>query len=200
MSLREILIDELRDLYSAENQLVKSLPKVVKACESDELKQVFVNHLEETKGQVERLRQAFELLGKKPTGKHCKGMEGAIYDCGIIGAAARIEHYEIAGYTVATLIATTLGETEIVGLLKQTLAEEQNASKTVLSTSKPILKQAYALEGDEKKVPEKKAKSSKEKESERESEADERGAAEELKKGAEESVDAAPAKKSSKKK
>jgi ferritin-like metal-binding protein YciE len=215
MSLREILIDELRDLYSAENQLVKSLPKVVKACESDELKQVFVNHLEETKGQVERLRQAFELLGKKPTGKHCKGMEGAIdemkealdedeegalYDCGIIGAAARIEHYEIAGYTVATLIATTLGETEIVGLLKQTLAEEQNASKTVLSTSKPILKQAYALEGDEKKVPEKKAKSSKEKESERESEADEREAAEELKKGAEESVDAAPAKKSSKKK
>jgi hypothetical protein len=126
--------------------------------------------------------------------------EGALYDCGIIGAAARIEHYEIAGYTVATLIATTLGETEIVGLLKQTLAEEQNASKTVLSTSKPILKQAYALEGDEKKVPEKKAKSSKEKESERESEADEREAAEELKKGAEESVDAAPAKKSSKKK
>jgi ferritin-like metal-binding protein YciE len=215
MSLREILIDELRDLYSAENQLLKNLPKVAKACESDELKQVFVNHLEETKGQVERLRQAFEILGKKPTGKHCKGMEGAIdemkealeedeegalFDCGIIGAAARIEHYEIAGYTVATLIATTLGETEIVGLLKQTLAEEQNAAKTVLATSKVILKQAYAQEGDEKQVPEKKAKSSKEKQSEQESEADESEAAAELKKGAKEPLDATPAKKSSRKK
>ena len=215
MSLREILIDELRDLYSAENQLLKSMPKAAKACESDELKQIFVQHLEETKEQVARLKQAFELLGKKPTGKHCKGMEGAIdemkealeedeegalFDCGIIGASARIEHYEIAGYTVATLIATALGEKEIVGLLKQTLAEEQNASKLVLNSPKSILKEAYAAEGDDKQVPEKKAKSVDEKKSERESQADEREAAGSLKKSAKDVVDAEPAKKSTKKK
>jgi ferritin-like metal-binding protein YciE len=215
MSLREILIDELRDLYSAENQLVKSLPKVAKACESEELKQIFVHHLDETKEHVQRLRQAFEILGKKPTGKHCSGMEGAIdevkealeedeegalYDCGIVGAAARVEHYEIAGYTVATLIATTLGEGEIVSLLKQTLAEEQMAAKTVLAASKVILKQALAEEGDDKQVPEKKAKAPKEKQSEKESEQDEAEAAPELNKGSDESVDAAPSKKSAKKK
>ena len=189
MSLRDVLIDELRDLYSAENQLVKNLPKVVKACDSAELKQNLAQHLEETKGHVERLRQAFTTLGKKPTGKHCKGMEGAIdevkealdedeegalYDAGIVGAAARVEHYEIAGYSASILIATALGETEIVGLLKQTLAEEQNAAKQVMTVAKGILKQA-ASEGENDK-PEKKAKSAKEKQSERQSEADERGA------------------------
>ena len=78
MSLREVLIYELKDLYSAENQLVKALPKAAKGAESQELKQIFTQHLDETKGHVERLKQIFELLGKKPTGKHCSGMEGAI--------------------------------------------------------------------------------------------------------------------------
>ena len=157
MSLREVLIDELRDLYSAENQLVKSLPKAAKGAESAELKQIFIQHLEETKGQVERLKQSFEILGKKPTGKHCSGMEGAIeevkealeedeegalFDAGLMGAAVRVEHYEIAGYSAAILIATTLGQTEIVGLLKQTLAEEQNAAKLVITAAKGILKEA----------------------------------------------------------
>ncbi len=215
MSLREVLIDELRDLYSAENQLVKALPKAAKGAESQELKQIFTQHLEETKGQVERLKQAFEILGKKPTGKHCSGMEGAIdevkealeedeegaiFDAGLTGAAARVEHYEIAGYSVAILIATTLGEAEIVGLLKQTLTEEQNAAKLVMTAAKGILKQALADEGDDKDEPEKKPKTAKEKKSEAESQKDERDAAKDLKKSAAATVDEAPAKKSSPKK
>ena len=215
MSLREVLIDELRDLYSAENQQIKAMPKVAKSAESSELKQAFSQHLEETKGQVERLKQAFEILGKKPTGKHCSGMEGAIeevkealeedeegalFDAGLIGATARVEHYEIAGYSVATLIAATLGESEIVSLLKQTLTEEQSASKLLLSTSKSILKQALSEEGDEKNVPEKKPKDAKEKKSEAESKKDESEAAQELGKGGVESVNPKSSKKSSGKK
>jgi ferritin-like metal-binding protein YciE len=215
MSLREVLIDELRDLYSAENQLVKALPKTAKGAESQELKQIFTQHLEETKGHVQRLRHIFELLSKKATGKHCSGMEGAIdevkealeedeegalFDTGLIGAAARVEHYEIAGYSAAILIATTLGETEIVSLLKQTLAEEQNAAKLVMTTAKAIVKQALAEEGDDKQVPEKKPKNAKEKKSEAESVKDERDAAKGLNKDAAEAVEEAPAKKSSSKK
>lgn len=214
MSLREVLIDELRDLYSAENQQLKAMPKVAKNTESDELKQIFTQHLEETKGQVERLKQVFESLGKKPTGKHCSGMEGAIdevkealeedeegaiFDAGLIGATARVEHYEIAGYSVAILIASTLGETEIAGLLKQTLAEEQAAAKQVLAISKSILKQALTEEGDEPE-PEKKPKSAKEKKSEAESQQDESDAADTLGKSAQDSVKSAAGKKSSSKK
>lgn len=212
MSLREVLIDELKDLYSAENQLVKALPKAAKGAESQELKQIFTQHLDETKGHVERLKQIFELLGKKPTGKHCSGMEGAIeevkealeedaegasFDAGLVGAAARVEHYEIAGYSAAILIATTLGETQIVSLLKQTLTEELTAAKLVMTTAKTILKQALAEEGDDKNEPEKKPKNAKEKKSEQDSLKDERDAAKELKKSAAETISAAPAKKSS---
>ena len=108
MALKDVLIDELRDMYSAENQLVKSMPKLAKGVESKELKQLFKQHGEETKGQVQRLREVFEYIGKKPTGKHCEGMEGVIkeglealeedsegasYDSGILGAALRTEHY-----------------------------------------------------------------------------------------------------------
>jgi len=157
MSLQTVLLEELKDLYSAENQLVKSLPKVVKSTNNPELKQAFQNHLEETKGHVVRLKQAFELLGKKPFAKHCKGMEGAIaevkealeqeeegalFDAGIIGAAARVEHYEIAGYTASIAMAKTLGENEVVALLTQTLTEEENAGKLVMNLAKGILAQA----------------------------------------------------------
>ncbi len=190
MSLRDVLIDELRDLYSAENQLVKHMPKVARACESVELKQILTQHIEETKGHVDRLRQVFELVGKKPTGKHCKGMEGAIeevkealeedeegalYDAGIVGAVARVEHYEIAGYSAAILIATALGETEITGLLKQTLTEEQNAGKQVMTAAKGILKQAAAKGGEDESG--KKPKTAEEKKSAKRSEQDENAAA-----------------------
>jgi ferritin-like metal-binding protein YciE len=113
MALSEVLVDELRDMYSAENQLVKALPKLAEGANSEELKSLFTLHLDETKGQVDRLKQVFEILGEKPTGEHCNGMEGVIeegadalekdeegasFDAGLVGAALRTEHYEIAGY------------------------------------------------------------------------------------------------------
>ena len=112
MALMDVLLDEMRDLYSAENQLVKALPKVIKGTSDASMKAGIKNHLEETKNQVQRLREAFGHLGKKPTGQHCSGMEGCIEECtdalekdaegaekdlGIAGAAGRVEHYEIAG-------------------------------------------------------------------------------------------------------
>jgi ferritin-like metal-binding protein YciE len=142
MGLREVMLEELRDLYSAENQLVKALPKLAKAAEDAELEQAFSEHLEETKGQVERLKQVFTLLQEKPTGKHCKGMEGLVeegkeaideveegeaYDIGLIGAAARVEHYEIAGYTAVIAMLKGLGLEEAAGHLAGTLNEENSA-------------------------------------------------------------------------
>ena len=161
MSLRDVLVEELKDLYSAENQLVKALPKTAKGTNSPELKQAFLNHLEETKGHVVRLQQCFESLGKKPVAKHCKGMEGAVdemkealqedeegarFDVGIIGAAGRIEHYEIAGYSACIAMAKTIGESDVAQLLTQTLTEEQNADKLFSSIGKGILKEANAQE------------------------------------------------------
>lgn len=161
MSLREVFVDELRDLYSAENQLVKALPKMAKGSTSEDLKELFTSHLEETKGHVERLKQVFEQLEEKPTGEHCKGMEGlvaegkeqlenddkgALKDVAIVGAALRVEHYEIAGYTAAIAIARQLGEDEIVALLTETLSEEQQASQKVLSQAKPLFAEVGAEE------------------------------------------------------
>ena len=196
MSLENVLIDELRDLYSAENQLVKALPKMAKAANDPDLKQIFTSHLEETKGHVERLKQVFEHIGKKATGQHCNGMEGLIEegkeaiekdeegatkDVCLIGAALRVEHYEIAGYTAAIAIAKTLGHKEAVSLLTETLAEEQNAGKKVLAQSKPSLAEAKS-EGTEDEE-DAKPKSAKEKDSERKSQQDEAEAAGDLKKG-----------------
>ena len=156
MSLRDVLVDELRDLYSAENQLVKALPKMAKGSSNEDLKTLFTDHLEETKGQVGRLKQIFEQLDEKPTGEHCKGMEGlvaegqeqlekdeeaALKDVAIVGAALRVEHYEIAGYTAAIAIARQLGEDEIVALLTETLTEEQKASEKVLSQAEPLFEE-----------------------------------------------------------
>src|SRR3984957_6494499 len=132
MALKDVLIDELRDMYSEENQLVKALPQLAKGATNPKLKQLFSAHLEETKVHVERLRKAFLELDEKPTGQHCNGMEGVIeegkdalekdeegasFDSGLIGAALRTEHYEIAGYEACISMATTLGMTRIVRLL-----------------------------------------------------------------------------------
>jgi ferritin-like metal-binding protein YciE len=139
MSLLDVMLEELRDLYSAENQLLKALPKLAKAAEDEDLKQAFTSHLEQTRGQVDRLKKVFELLDEKPTGKHCNGMEGLIeegeeaidedqegslYDIGLIGAAARVEHYEIAGYTALIAMANGLEQAEIAELLNANLGEE----------------------------------------------------------------------------
>ena len=196
MSLKDVLIDELRDLYSAENQLVKALPKTVKGISDPATKATVKEHLEQTKAQVLRLREVFSHIGKKPTGEHCSGMEGcikevtealekdeqgALKDAGILGASLRVEHYEIAGYTAAIAIAKALKEKEIVALLTETLNEEKAAAKNVLNGAPSVLKQAATQEDeDDDEEEEKEKKDPKEKESEQKSEEDEKEAAPEL--------------------
>lgn len=160
--LRELYIDELKDLYSAETQLVKALPKLAKAASSEELSQGFEEHLEQTKGHVERLEKIFESLDESPKGKKCAGMEGlikegseimeedyegAVMDAGLIGAAQRVEHYEIAGYGTASEFATLLGEEEHASLLNQTLEEEKETDEKLTELAKTI--NSAANEGEE---------------------------------------------------
>jgi ferritin-like metal-binding protein YciE len=188
VALNEVLVDELRDMYSAENQLVKALPKLAKGAINPQLKALFTAHLEETKGQVLRLKQVFEILEEKPTGEHCNGMEGVIeegadalekdeegpsFDSGIVGAALRTEHYEIAGYTATIAMAQALGLKDVVSLLTQNLNEELNAAKNILAAAKPILRESAQQPEDQEKKP----KTSKEKESARKSREDEKKAA-----------------------
>ncbi len=135
-ALKNLYIEELRDLYDAENRLVKALPKLAKAAESDELRAGFEEHLEQTKGHVDRLRQIFESLDERPGGKKCAAMIGLIQegqdildedfedgvkDAALISAAQRVEHYEIAAYGCVKTWAGLLGETEAHSLLAQTL-------------------------------------------------------------------------------
>lgn len=143
-TLEDLLHHELKDLYSAESQLVKALPKMAKAATHAELKAGFEEHLEQTKGHVERLNEIAELLGKKLGGHKCKAMEGLIEegadlisedadenvrDAGLIGAAQRVEHYEIAGYGTARALATRLGHEEVAELLGETLQEEKETDE-----------------------------------------------------------------------
>ena len=195
MALMDVLLDEMRDLYSAENQLVKALPKVVKGAKDASLKSGLKNHLDETKNQVQRLKEAFGHLGKKPTGQHCSGMEGCIEECqdalekdeegankdlGICGAAGRVEHYEIAGYTTAIALAKGLGLKEVASLLNENLQEEVAAAKTVFAAMKPLTKQAASEDDADEPEDDKKPKTAKEKKSEKESEDDEKEAEPEL--------------------
>jgi ferritin-like metal-binding protein YciE len=161
--LKQLYIDELRDLYNAENQLVKALPKMAKASSSEELRQGFTDHLEQTKGHVQRLEQIFEALGESPKGKKCAGMEGlveegsevidedfedSVKDAALIGAAQRVEHYEIAAYGTVRTFAETLGETEHVSLLNETLEEEKETDKKLTELASQINQQALD-EGEE---------------------------------------------------
>ncbi len=152
-SLLGLYVDELRDLYSAEKQLTKALPKMAKAATSEELSNGFTEHLEQTRGHVERLEQIFEALGERSSGKKCAGMEGlieegsevinedfegSVMDAALIGAAQRVEHYEIAAYGTVCAFAELLGETRHLELLKQTLDEEKQTDEKLTELSQEI--------------------------------------------------------------
>src|SRR5688572_8919575 len=152
--LEELLIDEIKDLYSAENQIIKALPKMAKAVGSPELKRAFERHLEETRRQVERLDQISEALDVRLSGKKCKGMEGLIeegkelmqedldenaLDAGLIGAAQKVEHYEIAAYGTARSHATLLGLNKVARLLQQTLNEETATDKKLTQLAESLI-------------------------------------------------------------
>jgi ferritin-like metal-binding protein YciE len=151
-TLRDLLIEQLQDVYDAEDRITKALPKMAKSANSPELKAAFQKHLEETKGHVERLRQVFEQLGTRARKKPCKAMQGLIEDgaetikeqadaevkdAGLIAAALRVEHYEMAAYGTVRAYAKLLREPDVVRLLGQTLAEEKatDAALTKLAES-----------------------------------------------------------------
>ncbi len=150
-SLEQLLLHELKDLYNAEQQLVKALPKVAKKVSSNQLRTAMEEHLEQTKNQVNRLEQVFELLGQPAKGVKCKGMEGILdeadeilkqkaspetLDAGIIMAAQKVEHYEIAGYGSAATWADMIGRKDVKQLLGQTLSEEEETDKKLTQLAK----------------------------------------------------------------
>ncbi len=156
-TVKDLLTDEIKDLYSAEKQLIRALPKMAKGSTDSSLKDAFKAHLEETKGHVSRLEQVSTLLEIKPTGKKCVGMEGVIgegtealeeegddtvLDLGLIGAGSRVEHYEMAGYLTAISLAKKIGSTDVVNLLKQSLAEEEAAEQKLRKIAANLMKQA----------------------------------------------------------
>jgi len=164
-SLDKLLEGELKDLYSAENQLLKALPKMAKAADNASLQKAFTSHLKETQGQVDRLDKVGKILGIKLTGKKCKAMEGlieegkeileadgppAVIDAALIGAAQRVEHYEIAAYGTARAFADQLGRANVVKLLQQTLDEESAADEKLSAISlDEVLSQTNAEDAEE---------------------------------------------------
>lgn len=172
---KELFVDELKDLYSAENQLVKALPKMAKAASSEELREGFKEHLEQTRGHVERLVSIFEQLDESPKGKKCKGMEGliaegaeamevyegAVGDAALIGAAQRVEHYEIAAYGTVIAMARQLGEEECADLLEQTLEEEKETDEKLTSISETVNTEVARGEDEEEEKAARKPKRAK---------------------------------------
>ena len=162
-TLQKLYTDELRDLYNAENQLVKALPKMAKAASSEDLKDAFEKHLEQTKGHVKRLEQVFEALGEKPKGKTCRAMKGlieegseilkeegeeSILDAGIIVAAQKVEHYEIASYGSVRTFAHLLGQNKAAELLQTTLDEESETNELLNRLAEGIVNPEAMLESE----------------------------------------------------
>jgi ferritin-like metal-binding protein YciE len=171
-SLKDLYIDELKDLYNAENQLLKALPKMAKKASAPQLKKAFQDHLAQTEGHVNRLEKIFKGLGEKPTGKVCKAMKGlveegkeiieedgddSVLDAALIGAAQRVEHYEIAGYGVVRTFASLLGEEDAMGLLQRTLNEEAETDKKLTKLAETVIN-VEASEAEEDEKPKRKAK------------------------------------------
>ena len=166
-TLKKLYVEELRDVYNAEQQLVKALPKMAKAASSDELREAIETHLDETKDHVERLEQIFEELDESPKGKTCHGMKGlieegseildangedSVLDAGIIAAAQKAEHYEIATYGTLRTWADLLNQDEAAGLLQETLDEEGEADKKLNALAEEIVNPEALLEGEEEEV------------------------------------------------
>jgi ferritin-like metal-binding protein YciE len=160
-TLQNLYTSELRDLYSAETQLLKALPKMAKAASSEELKDAFEKHLEQTKGHVERLAEVFEELGESPKGKTCRAMKGlieegaelleedgeeSVLDAGIIVAAQKVEHYEIAGYGSARTFAHLLGQNKAAELLQTTLDEEAETNEVLNRLAETIVNPEALME------------------------------------------------------
>jgi ferritin-like metal-binding protein YciE len=151
---RDLYVEQLQDLYSAENQLVKALPKMEQAASDTQLKQAFTQHLAQTEQHVQRLEQIFQTLGSKPSGQTCRAMEGlikegdemikmkgepAVIDAGLIAAAQRVEHYEMAGYGCVRTYAKQLGEQQSAKLLQQTLDEEGKADQLLTKIAEQVI-------------------------------------------------------------
>ena len=160
-TLRELYVEELRDIYDAEKQLIKALPKMAEAASSEELRSGFEEHLEQTKGHAQRLDQIFNALGEKPTGKKCKGMQGLVSegsevidedfdddvkDAALISAAQRVEHYEIAAYGTVRTYASILDEQNAVSLLEKTLEEEKETDQKLTELAENINTEAASSE------------------------------------------------------
>ena len=161
-ALLEFFIDELKDLYWAENHVVKSLPKMAKAATSQELKTAFENHLKESQTHVSRLEEAFKYLGEKPEAKKCEAMEGIlkegesiiadtkkntlVRDCGLILAAQKVEHYEISSYGGLRTLAGILGQKEVQQLLQTTLDEEESTDKKLTAIAENYVNEQAAQE------------------------------------------------------
>ena len=152
-NFKKLYVDELKDLFSAENQLLKALPKMAKAASSDELRSGFEEHQEQTKVQVQRLEEIFESLDESPKGKKCVAMQGlvkegsevmeegfedAVLDAGLIGAARRVEHYEMAAYSTVCELAKVLGQTKHASLLEKTLVEEKQTDEKLAKLATDI--------------------------------------------------------------
>jgi len=155
-TVEKLLVEELKDLYSAEKQITRALPKMAKSANNDQLKTAFETHLKQTEGQIERLDRVFEILGKSSSGKTCKAMqglieegsetmeetEGEVRDAAMICAAQKVEHYEMAGYGSVRTWAQQLGQKEIADLLQQTLDEEEETDHKLTQLAGKINKQA----------------------------------------------------------
>lgn len=158
-ALKELYIKELRDTYDAEKQITKALPEMAKAASSSQLRQAFEEHLQQTQNHVERLEQIFKALGESPKGESCDGMEGLIeegsslmdedmdpeaVDAGLIAAAQRVEHYEMAAYGTVRTYAKILGDTKATSLLQETLDEEKAADQRLTGLAENINVKAAA--------------------------------------------------------
>ena len=169
-SLHDLYVEELRDLYNAENQLLKALPRMAKAASDETLRAAFVEHLEVTRGQVARLDRIFKKLGARPTGKKCVAMEGlieegkelmaedaepAVLDAALIAAAQKVEHYEIAGYGTVRTYARMLGYEEAADLLQETLDEEGETDQRLTDLAESVIN-VEAEEAEEAPAPRRK--------------------------------------------